>query len=210
MRWLFDYSRPSRFLQNLRFQFFFFSPVVFGAEVQFKCAHNCICYVCYRWGKQWAILHYRIRSIQSHFFFRPLISGSFLANCNLCAGASIQPRYFMTGRTPKKYLTTSKFNETASIVLFSTISVTGANIYLIGGVVCIVCVFYTLVVSTPGSFHLGHNSEYFFFSGRHQSCGADRCMASDCYVHIGRCLYWFRYVSYWWIWKCLHSRFGRW
>lgn len=37
---------------------------------------------------------------------------------------------------------------TVSIVcLFFPISVTGANIYLIGGVVCIVCVFYTLVVS---------------------------------------------------------------
>lgn len=73
-------------------------------------------------------------------------SGTFLADCNLCAGASIQSRYSTESYSTKVF---SGINTiTVSIVcLFLPILVTGANIYLIGGVVCIVCVFYTLVVS---------------------------------------------------------------
>lgn len=79
-----------------------------------------------------------------------LFIGAFPTDCYLCAGASIQPRYLWINCTQLEILNAFPGIEspTVSIECFSPpITVTGANIYLIGAVVTVTCVFYTLVVS---------------------------------------------------------------
>lgn len=88
---------------------------------------------------------------------------------------------------------------------------TGANVYLIGGVVCIVCVFYTLVVSWVFILFLVNSIQIVdTFSGRHQSCGANGCVASDCYVYIGCRLYGNGHVPYRRLWSCILTSSRRW
>lgn len=80
---------------------------------------------------------------------------------------------------------------------FPPISVTGANIYLIGAVVTVTCVFYTLVVSDALPVDLcGHNLIFDCFSGWNQGRCADGCLASDCYVYFSRCVYWNGHIRY--------------